>query len=91
MKGCILLHNWYHGQYITGYTSKFTDDHIGRSERRCMDCNKMQISLSQFSKEHQNFLRRKFDIPKNQKYVTYVSGDEIDILTKKIACETHSK
>lgn len=74
-------HNWYIGHYITGFISKYTGDHIGRSERHCLDCDKTQISISQYSREHQLILRRLSKISKREKYVTYKNGDKIDKLT----------
>jgi len=78
---CLLIHDWYHGDYMTGYRSKFTGDHIGRSERRCMDCGKRQLSVTQFGIERQKILKERFNIPKNAQYATYEVGDELDNLT----------
>jgi len=75
------LHNWYYGDFQTGFISKYTGDHIGRSERRCLDCNKSQISISQYSKEHQLVLRKLTKISNKKRYITYKKDDKIDKLT----------
>ena len=56
--------------------SPWTGDHVGRSERHCLDCPKRQISSSTFTKEHQKELGDK-------RWITYIVGDKIDKLTKE--------
>jgi hypothetical protein len=74
-------HDWYIGHFITGFISKYTGDHVGRSERQCLDCDKTQIYLSQYSKEQRLTLRRLAKLSEKEKYVTYKKGDKIDKLT----------
>jgi len=80
--GC-LFHNWYYGQFITGFKSEYTGDHVGRSERHCLHCDRLQISLSQYSEDKQISLRLLARVSKKAKYITYTRGDKVDILTKK--------
>lgn len=76
------FHDWYVGSYITGLVSKFTGDHIGRSERRCINCDRKEIFIGQFSKEFQEMVWKKLNLPKKPKHIAYEDGDWLDIETK---------
>lgn len=89
------MHDWYHGCYSMnelrgdkkwyGIRSKYTGDLIGRHERHCKICDLKQISLSQFSKQHQQMIIdtfQDFTTTKNVRWYTYKSGDALDEMTK---------
>lgn len=83
------LHDNYNGSFITGLRSKFTHDHIGRHERHCLNCNRKQISISQFSKDFKQKVWEKLDLKDKPNYITYTDGDWLDIETKiRLAGET---
>jgi hypothetical protein len=73
------FHNWYYGHYSLGARSKFTGDLIGRSERRCVDCECKEISISSLSVETKHKI---IEVLGKRKYYPYKDGDWLDKFTR---------
>lgn len=71
---------WVDGFYQTGAHSPYTGDHVGRSERRCIHCNRRQMRIGMFSQEHQQVIIDKLG-KSNTGYYEYKSGDWLDRIT----------
>ena len=76
------LHDTYSGSYQTGAFSKHTGDHIGRHEKRCLNCNKKVIFIGQFAREFQEDVWSKLNLKHKPKYIQYQDDDWLDIETK---------
>lgn len=75
------IHDWYHGDYSLGVRSKYTDDLIGRYERRCMTCSCKQLSISQLSSNNKNKVQK---ILGKKKFYDYKDGDWLDSFTRSV-------
>jgi len=75
------IHDWYLGCYITGFKSQYTGDHVGRTERHCLECGKKELSTSSYSKANETSLRVLSGGKKKSKWIPLTN--KVDILTKK--------
>ncbi len=86
----IHIHDWYYGcKRMYNFKSKWTSDLIGRSERSCLECDRKQINVGQFTTAGliRYTIESKLGKRKNGWY-TYKRGDWLDQFTMYHCCAT---
>lgn len=82
MKNRCIIHTWFYVASSDGTRNPFTDRLITRQDRFCIDCDKMQTRVNQFTEAHQKELRFLTKTYSTADWITFEENDSIDKLTR---------
>lgn len=77
MSKCI-LHSWIYLTKISESVNPFTNQHVLRDERLCVDCNTKQFSIKDFSDTQKHKICQLAKVSIRTEWITYLPGDVLD-------------
>ncbi len=78
-----IIHRWFYVSSTNGHKHLFSGELLHREDRYCRDCGKMQIKVSQFTKERQRELIKMTKSLPCADWITYIENDKTDKATMR--------